>query len=137
MKKNLILVLVVLSSLTLTAQEKTSLSLSSMTLNEKTWMTNYGFPVKSYDFSNQKVNQLLSTGLELRKKGKTLTTISYILGGAGAVLLFANGTSGGSSTAIISSGAMVGGLTISLIGNSKKRKAAKRIQNAKYLFDSN
>ncbi len=137
MKKNLFFLLVVLGSLNIAAQEKTSLNLNSMTLDEKTWMTNYGFPLKSYDFSNQKINQLLDTSLELRKKGKTLTTISYILGGAGTVLLFANGANGGSSSAIISTGAMLGGLTINLLGSGKKRKAAKHIQNATYLIDSN
>lgn len=109
--------------------------LSQLTLEEKSWISTIGFPLKDYDFSDQSINFELSSAVKERRQGQRLTNISYGAMGLAGILMFApyvvddlevNHT--------WSSLVLVGGLSLNLTGMFKKNKAKRRVENANFLY---
>ena len=122
------------------AQNTTSTtpSLSTLSLDEKSWIRESGFPLTTYDFQNRNINDQLNLGIKERTKGKQMTTLGWIGMGAGAVLLFVpsdGSSSGGQLKTYGSVGLSLGGIVLNLLGSKKKRNAVKKIENASYLFE--
>lgn len=117
-----------------------NLSLASLELDEKSFLQEQGFPITRYSFDSSEINKQLHESLGLRKKGRNLQTTGWIGMGAGLVLMFVpigDGTQTiGQVRVIGGAGLTLTGLTLNLIGNGKKQKARKKVQNATYLYTS-
>ena len=140
MKKLGLFFMLALVALSLHAQDTQNLPLNlrSLSLDDKVWFREIGFPITKYNFDNYEINQELSLGLGEREKAKTLNTISWGAYGVGILTtiigaISANKSSG--KTIVIGGMMMVGGLTVNLFSISKRKKAQKRIRSATYLYD--
>ena len=110
-----------------------------MDLDEKSFIQEVGFPITEYQFNNLEINQQLQEGLNLRTQGKKMTTLGWIGAGVGLVIQFIPKdtlSGGGQALAIGGYTLLGGGLVLNLVGNGKKVKARKKIQNANYLYTS-
>ena len=138
MKKLGLFFMLALVALSLHAQDARDLPLNlrSLSLDDKSWLREAGFPITKYNFDNYEINQELSLGLVEGKEAKTLNTISWGVYGVTlltTILSAASPKKRGSGLYLV--GGSTIGLTVSLFSSSKRRKAHKRIQNAAYLYD--
>lgn len=112
----------------------------SLTLSQKTWLSENSFPISSYDYKYNDVNTLLEKSFKQKKIGKKLKTYGIIGAAAGLVLTFVGPSKNASSsanttTALTGVTLMTGGIiSWSLISPSKKRKARKNLSEANYLL---
>ncbi len=116
---------------TLQPTETNSTLLKDMTLDQKSWVSSMGFPLNKYDFNNSEINLNLEQALTLKKKSKTLITISYIGIGASTIVMFAANSSGMINASAI---LFIGSSATWLIGFDKLKKSHKKVSNASYLL---
>jgi len=133
---------------------ESTLSNQSLSLDEKSWILDSGFPISKYEFNNEEINRQLKLALNENKKGKLLQTIG--LSGIGAGILvtllasksatdtaysgstnpndYLNAAKNTTNSAYIGYILGTGGLTTAIIGYLKKKNAAKKVESAKLLF---
>tara|TARA_B100000767_G_scaffold93735_1_gene90170 strand:+ start:930 stop:1361 length:432 start_codon:yes stop_codon:yes gene_type:complete len=134
--KFILAAIVVMTSLYAQKAYCQALSSQEISLDEKSWMRDVGFPISKYSFDNRNINDELRLGLMEQKKGKKLNKIAWIGVCVGIATMIVGGTSAKSLTPQIAGGIIsIGGSVTSFIAFSKKQKARKRIQNAAYLYD--
>jgi|GEM_PF-2906767 len=140
MRQTLFIILIIIGAISgVSAQADVPTTLRSLSLDEKSWIREAGFPLTKYDYDNSEINEELAEGLKLRKQGRNMTTLGWIGAGAGLIAIFIpkDGTSsGGQALAYGSAGLSLGGVVLTFIGSGKKRKGQRRIENAAYLYES-